>query len=91
MALLESAYKYDKEKQIYEMEKFNQQLKIKNQRTVIFFLIAVTLLVLIFSYQLYLSNQLKKKALRLEIDKVNSELEYSQKEIGKNLRCCFSK
>lgn len=91
MALLESAYKYDKEKQIYEMEKFNQQLKIKNQRTVIFFLIAVTLFVLIFSYQLYLSNQLKKKALRLEIDKVNSELEYSQKEIGKNLRCCFSK
>lgn len=81
MALLESAYKHDKEKQKYEMEKTNQQLKIKDQRHIILSLIAVTLLVVILSYQLYLSNRLKKKALRLEIDKINSQLEYSQKEM----------
>ncbi|MDD3039139.1 tetratricopeptide repeat protein [Bacteroides sp.] len=81
MTLLESTYKYDKEKQKYEMEKVNQQLKIKNQRYIIFSLIAVTLLVFILLYQLYLSNRLKKKALRLEIDQINSQLEYSQKEM----------
>lgn len=82
ITLLESAYQYDKEKQKYEMEKVNQQLEIKSQRHVIFFLIAVTLLVFILSYQFYLSNRLKKKALRLEIDKINSQLEYSQKEMA---------
>lgn len=82
IALMESAYKYDKEKQKYEMEKANQQLKITNQHHLILSLIAVTLLVLILSYQLYLSNRLKKKALRLEIDHINSQLEYSQKEMA---------
>ena len=81
ITLLESNYKYDKEKQKYEMEKVNQQLKIKNQRHFIFFLMTVTLLVFILLYQFYLSSRLKKKALRLEIDKINSQLEYSQKEM----------
>ncbi|MEG0518820.1 MAG: tetratricopeptide repeat protein, partial [Bacteroidales bacterium] len=82
IAFLESAYKHDKEKQKYELEKDNQQLQIKSQRNFIFLLAAVTLLVIILSYQLYLSNQLKKKALRLEIDHVNSQLEYSRKELA---------
>ncbi|MEG1916205.1 MAG: tetratricopeptide repeat protein [Muribaculaceae bacterium] len=81
IALLESAYKYDKEKQILTVEKVNQQLKIKNQRNYIFFLIALTTLLFMLIYQLYRSNRLKKKALQLEIDKVNQELEYSQKEM----------
>lgn len=81
IAFLESAYKHDKEKQKYEMEKTTQQLKIKNQHYLILFLIAVTFLVLILLYQVYLSNRLKKKALRLEIEKINSQLEYSQKEM----------
>lgn len=80
--LLESAYKYDKEKQAYEAEKANQQLKIKNQRHFIFSLIVMIVLTLVLSYQLYLSNRFKKKALRLEIDQVNSKLEYSQKEMA---------
>lgn len=82
ITLLESAYKYDKEKQAYEAEKANQQLKIKNQRHFIFSLIVMIVLALFLSYQLYLSNRLKKKALRLEIDQVNSKLEYSQKEMA---------
>lgn len=81
IALLESAYKYDKEKQILTMEKANQQMEIKNQRNYIFFLIAFTILLFMLIYQLYRSNKLKKKALQLEIDKVNQELEYSQKEM----------
>lgn len=82
ITLLESAYKYDKEKQAYEAEKANQQLKIKNQRLFIFSLIGMTILALILSYQLHLSNRLKKKALQLEIDQINSKLEYSQKEMA---------
>lgn len=82
IALLESAYKHDKEKQKYKLEQDNQQLKIKSQRNFIFLLVAITLLVIILSYQLYLSNRLKKKALRLEIDHVNSQLEYSRKELA---------
>lgn len=82
IALMESAYKYDKEKQRYEMEKVNQLLKIKSQRYFIFFLAIVTLLIVILSYQFYLSNRLKKKALRLEIEQINNQLEYSQKELA---------
>lgn len=82
IALMESAYKYDKEKQRYEMEKANQLLKITNQHYFILFLGIVILLVIILSYQLYLSNRLKKKALRLEIDQINSQLEYSRKEMA---------
>lgn len=82
ITLLESAYKYDKEKQSYEAEKIHQQLKIKNQRTSIFFLIAVILLVLTFSYHIHYFNRLKKKVLRLKIDEANRNLEYSQREMA---------
>lgn len=81
ITLLESAYKYDKEKQAYEAEKANRQLKIKNQRNLIFALTVIAILVLLLLYQFYLSNQLKKKALQLEICQINSKLEYSQKEM----------
>lgn len=81
IALLESAYKYDKQKQIYDLDKANQQIKIKNQRNVIFLLVAVTLLVFVLLYQLYISNRLKHKTLRLEIDSVNNQLQYSKKEM----------
>ncbi len=82
IALMESAYKHDKEKQKYEMEKITQLLKIKNQRYFILFLAIVIVLVIILSYQFYLSNRLKKKALRLEIDQINNQLEYSHKELA---------
>lgn len=82
LALMESAYKYDKEKQKYELEKITQQLRIKSQHYFILFLIIVLLLIIILSYQFYLSNRLKKKALKLEIEQINSQLEYSKKEMA---------
>lgn len=81
MALMESAYKYDKEIQQYELENRNHQLQIKNQFYAIVSLVAVTLLISILSFQLYRSNRLKKKVLKLEIDQANSKLEYSNKEM----------
>ena len=80
-ALMESSYKYEKEIQKYELEQNNQELKIRNQRYVIFFLISATLLIIILAFQLYRSNRLKKKVLKLEVDQANSKLEYSQKEM----------
>lgn len=81
MALMESAYKYDKEIQHYELESQNHQLKIRNQTYVIISLVCVTLLIFILSFQFYRSNRLKKKVLKLEIDQANHQLEYSKKEL----------
>lgn len=81
LTLIESAYKHDKEIQKYEIEKIKQQLQIKHQHYAILLLSAVILLVVILSFQFYRSNQLKKKVLQLEIDQINSKLEYSKKEM----------
>lgn len=81
MALLESAYKYDKEIQQYELESQNHQLKTRNQSYVIISLVSITLLIIILSFQLYRSNRLKKKVLKLEVDQANHQLEYSKKEM----------
>lgn len=81
IALLESAYKHNKEKQQFEIDKANQQLKINKQRNFIFALITLVCIVSIFLYQLNKSNKLKKRALQLEINLINSELEYSRKEL----------
>lgn len=81
IALMESSYKYEKEIQNYELEQANQTLQIRNQRYIIFFLISATLLIIILTAQLYRSNRLKKKVLKLEVDQANSKLEYSQKEM----------
>lgn len=82
MALLESEYKFDKEKQKYELEQTNQKLKIKNQRQIIISLVTVSFLILILLFILYWSNKLKKKVLKLEIENINRELKYSQKEMA---------
>lgn len=82
LALLESSYQFEKERQAYEMEKANHQLEIENQQHVILFLIIATLLVLVLLFILYWWNKLKKRVLALEIENVNQELEYSQKEMA---------
>lgn len=79
LTLIESAYKHDKEIQKYEIEKIKQQLHIKHQYYTILSLSAVMLLITILSFQLYRSNKLKKKVLKLEIDQINNKLEYSKK------------
>lgn len=81
IAMLESAYKYEKDKQKYEKEKFNNLTKIRKQRYYIFSLSAVVVLIFLLAYQLYISNKFKKRSLMLEIDLANSELEYSRKKL----------
>lgn len=82
MTSLESAYRYDKERQQHEMEKASHELAIKNQKQTILFLIIVSLLVLMLAFVIYWSNKLKKKVLKLEIENINSELETNQKAIA---------
>lgn len=79
IAFLESSYEYDKERQISEMEKANQKVKIQNQRRVILFLIVVSVLVLLLAFTIYWTNKLKKRVLNLEIANKNHELEINQK------------
>lgn len=82
IALLESSYEFDKEKQKYEMDKASQALKIENQRLTIFYLILVSLLVLVLAFAIYWSNKLKKKVLQLKIENINQELEMNQKAMA---------
>ncbi|GAB1359365.1 hypothetical protein MASR1M31_11480 [Porphyromonadaceae bacterium] len=79
IADLESAYKYDKEKQAYELEAQNRELKIKSQRGIIFFLIVAFLLLLLLGIMIARSYKLKKQLLRIELEEANAELERNQK------------
>lgn len=81
VAFLESSYKYNKEKQDYEIEKAKQQIEIKNQRLIILFLIIASILILMLAITIYWTNQLKKKVLKLEIENINHELETNQKAV----------
>lgn len=81
IALMESSYKYEKEIQKYELEQTNQTLQIRNQRYIIFFLVFGTLLIVILAVLFYRSNRLKKKVLKLEVERTNGKLEFSQKEM----------
>ncbi len=81
VAFLESGYKYNKEKQDYEIEKAKQQIEIKNQRLIILFLIIASVLILMLAIAVYWTNKLKKKVLKLEIENINHELETNQKAV----------
>ena len=82
MAALESSYAYDKDRQKHEMEKVNQEMKIKNQKYVILFLAIISFFILILAFTIYWSNKLKKKVLKLEIENMNRELESNQKAMA---------
>ena len=81
ITLLENTYKYEKERQLHEKETAQQQQKIKSQYYLILILIVVIFLLFTLSYQFYRSNRLKKQVLRLEVDKINNELEYNRREM----------
>ncbi len=81
LADLESAYKYDKAKQVYEIEAQNKGLKIKNQQAVILFLIVAFVLLLLLVIMTTRSYRLKKQLLSLELEEINAELEKNQKEM----------
>lgn len=81
LAVLESSYAYEKEKQVYESEKTTRELKLKSQKQIIIFLIIVTILILMLTFSMYWTNKLKKKVLRLTIENINHELETNQKSM----------
>lgn len=81
IANLESAYKYEKEKQVYEIATQNRELKIKNQQEVIIFLIVAFILLLSLGAMTVHSYKLKRQLLRLELEEANAELERNQKEM----------
>ncbi|WP_300704211.1 tetratricopeptide repeat protein [Bacteroides sp.] len=82
IAFLESSYKYDKERQTYEMEKASQSMAIRNQKQIILFLIIVSSLILFLAFAIYWFNKLKKKVLQLKIENINHELEMNQKAMA---------
>lgn len=81
IALLESSYKFNQEKDAYEFEKVSHLVKIKNQRLMIFLLVVISLLVLLLAVAIYWWSRLKKKVLQLEIGRMGQELEDSKKSM----------
>lgn len=82
MAMFEASYQFAKERQMHEMVKEKQSLEMKSQRQTIVFLVVNLLLILILAFAIYWSNKLKKKVLRLKIEKINHELEMNQKAMA---------
>lgn len=82
VAFLESTYKYDKEKQVYEMEKANHTMKIQSQRRVILFLVIVSILVLLLAFTIHWTSKLKKRVLSLEIETMNHEMDINRKAMA---------
>lgn len=81
LADLESAYKYEKEKQVYEIAAQNKNLRIKSQQGIILFLIVAFILLTSLAIMTIRSHKLKKQLLRLELEEANSELEKNQREM----------
>lgn len=81
LADLESTYKYEKEKQVYEIAVQNKELKIKSQQGIIVFLIIAFVLLSSLGMMAVRSQRLKKRLLHLELEEANAELEKNQKEM----------
>lgn len=79
IALVESSYRFEEERKLYEFEKSGQELEIRRQEQAILSLVAISFLILLLSFAIYWSNRLKKKVLRLEIEKMNQEVTDNQK------------
>lgn len=62
IALLESSYKFEKERQLYELEKSGRELRIKSQQQAILLLVVTSLLILLLSIAVYRSGRLKKES-----------------------------
>lgn len=82
IALLESSYKFAKEKEVYELEKSGRELRIRSQQQTILLLVVISLLVLMLSITIYWSDRLKKQVLKLKIENINEELEANQKSMA---------
>ena len=90
---MESAYQFDKERQLFEAEQQKKDLAIENQRTIIVTLAVAVVFMLLLALSLYRWYRLKRRTNRailqqraqieklqqLEIDRMNEELEANQK------------
>ncbi len=79
IANLETSYKYEKQKQKYEIEKTRRESHIKLQRHIIIFFVIIAIMALGLAFTIYWTNRLKKRVLRLKIENINRELESNQK------------
>lgn len=82
LALLESSYKFSKERAVYELAKSSSELIIKDQKKTILSLAAISSLIILLSVTIYRSVKMKKKVLQLEIENINEELEANQKAMA---------
>lgn len=82
IAMLEISYQFDKERDVYELEKSSGELRIKNQQQTILSLVLISVLVILLSFALYWFGRLKKRVMRLEIENMNHELEANQKAMA---------
>lgn len=95
IADLESAYKYDKDRQRYEAEKQKKDLALKSQRTIILTLSAAFIFMLLLALTLFRLYRLKKRTntvllqqkaqigeLNEEYISLNEELKVSNKALG---------
>lgn len=82
IALLESSYKFAKEREVYELENASSALRIKNQRQTILTLVLLSLFVLSLAVAVYWFSRLRKKVLQLKIENMNRELETNQKAMA---------
>jgi PAS domain S-box-containing protein len=79
IANLESAYKYEKEKQAHELEKQKKDIAIKKQRIIILTLVVAFILMCLLARTIYRSYKLKKRTnatllqQKKEIEELNEE------------------
>lgn len=94
IADLESAYKFDKERQQYEMDRQKKNLEIKNHKNIIATLSAATILMLLLALTLYRLYKLKRRTNKVLVEQkskieelneeykvVNEMLSVSNKEL----------
>lgn len=82
IALLESSYKFSKERKVYELEKATSLLRIKSQKQTIFTLVLISLLVFSLAVTVYWYGRMRKRLLQMKIENMNCELEANQKAMA---------
>lgn len=79
---LESSYEYDKQKKEYELQRAENEMKIKNQRIILIGSGTLSILVAGLLFMFYRSTRLKKRLLALELENVNQEMVMREQEIA---------
>ena len=82
IALLESEYQFDKEREVYKLEEAKREFQIQNQRQIILLLAIISLLTLLLAVAIFWWNRLRKKMLRFRIETMKRELDANQKAMA---------